>query len=443
MPEPAAAAARTGPGPSPPAAVPHGLRARAFGLLPEERAAEWAAHVAGVSAPACGPRMRWRSSWRPRSPPRPGRRSAPTAAWSRPWPRSRPWRPGRSHGSDFAERHHAAAMGTAVRFMAAAGMATQRAQRMFLAHRKAVRDGLLAPSRRRWRCPRRRQPEPRPRATTRPNPTRGIRRCRKRHVRTRRTHPRPAHRCRRGRGRRRRRRLGRCPARGRGRSRARGPAQGGAPADRAQGADPRHRPRALARSRAISGGRRSRRLRGVVRPPAQATAHPGQKPGPRGRGPGRLGHPPQPALAQGRVLSYRRPPVPAHLFLPGATDDTPPPVRPAALAAPPAALPPPPADPLPALRARLDRLLDRGQQRLPEELDLAEAVCAVKWPNWPAYRGPVDLGLLRLVLAERTSRPRPCTGSTATRSQGVPGGRLKAPVAGRPRAFPCPAKPPI
>ena len=50
MPEPAAAAARTGPGPSAPAAVPHGLRARAFGLLPEERAAEWAAHVAGVCA---------------------------------------------------------------------------------------------------------------------------------------------------------------------------------------------------------------------------------------------------------------------------------------------------------------------------------------------------------------------------------------------------------
>ena len=81
------------------------------------------------------------------------------------------------------------------------------------------------------------------------------------------------------------------------------------------------------------------------------------------------------------------------------------PCRPAALAAPPAALPPPPADPLPGLRARLDRLLDRGQQRLPEELDLAEAVCAVKWPNWPAYRGPVDLGLLRLVLAERTITP--------------------------------------
>ena len=112
-----------------------------------------------------------------------------------------------------------------------------------------------------------------------------------------------------------------------------------------------------------------------------------------------------PPWLKGEYLSYWRPPVPAHLFLPGATDDTPPPVRPAALAAPPAALPPPPADPLPALRARLDRLLDRGQQRLPEELDLAEAVCAVKWPNWPAYRGPIDLGLLRLVLAERTITP--------------------------------------
>ena len=44
------------------------------------------------------------------------------------------------------------------------------------------------------------------------------------------------------------------------------------------------------------------------------------------------------------------------------------------------------------------RLLDRKAARLTEELDLAEAVCAVKWPKWPGYAGPVDLGLLRLAL---------------------------------------------
>ena len=44
------------------------------------------------------------------------------------------------------------------------------------------------------------------------------------------------------------------------------------------------------------------------------------------------------------------------------------------------------------------RLLDRSQPRLPAELDLAEAICAVRWPNWPDYRGPIDLDLLRLAL---------------------------------------------
>ena len=59
-----------------------------------------------------------------------------------------------------------------------------------------------------------------------------------------------------------------------------------------------------------------------------------------------------------------------------------------------------PTTPLPDLPARVARLLDRSQPRLAEELDLAEAICAVKWPNWPEYRGPVDLGLLRLALKE-------------------------------------------
>ena len=50
------------------------------------------------------------------------------------------------------------------------------------------------------------------------------------------------------------------------------------------------------------------------------------------------------------------------------------------------------------LRARVARLLDWGRPRLPEELDLAEAVCALKWPKWPGYAGAVDLDLLRLAL---------------------------------------------
>jgi hypothetical protein len=54
-----------------------------------------------------------------------------------------PRRPGGSHGADMHEPEHARAMGTALRYLAAAGMATQRAQRAFLAHRKAKQAGLI------------------------------------------------------------------------------------------------------------------------------------------------------------------------------------------------------------------------------------------------------------------------------------------------------------
>ena len=50
------------------------------------------------------------------------------------------------------------------------------------------------------------------------------------------------------------------------------------------------------------------------------------------------------------------------------------------------------------LRARIARLLDRSQPRLAEELDLAEAICAVKWPKWPDYKGSLDPFLLRRAL---------------------------------------------
>jgi len=60
---------------------------------------------------------------------------------------------------------------------------------------------------------------------------------------------------------------------------------------------------------------------------------------------------------------------------------------------------PEPAAPAPEdLAARIARLLDRKAQHRPEELGLAEAICAVKWPRWPASQGGIDLVHLRDVL---------------------------------------------
>ena len=50
---------------------------------------------------------------------------------------------GRSHGSELQDPRHAAALGTALRYQTAAGMATQRALRALFTHRKAVKDGLV------------------------------------------------------------------------------------------------------------------------------------------------------------------------------------------------------------------------------------------------------------------------------------------------------------
>jgi hypothetical protein len=99
-----------------------------------------------------------------------------------------------------------------------------------------------------------------------------------------------------------------------------------------------------------------------------------------------------PPWLRGPYLSYYRPPVPAQLFAPEAAND------PEPLPQVPASEPTAPASSIPALRARVARLLDRAAPRLPEELDLAEAICAVKWPKWPEYRGRVDLALLRRAL---------------------------------------------
>jgi hypothetical protein len=108
-----------------------------------------------------------------------------------------------------------------------------------------------------------------------------------------------------------------------------------------------------------------------------------------------------PPWLQGEYLGFYRPPVPRDAFgqdeagrlATRAANDagTAPAGVPAGGAA-------PREDPLPALRARVARLLDRKAPRRADELDLAEAVCALKWPNWPGYAGPVDLDLLRRAL---------------------------------------------
>ena len=123
-------------------ALKHGLRARSFGLLPEESKAEWAEHMGDL-----------RSSYRPRDG---AEEKLVTALAAAMWLEIRadrtlvetmaeipPVARGRSHGTDLQDPRHAAALGTALRYQTAAGMATQRALRALLTHRKAVKDGLV------------------------------------------------------------------------------------------------------------------------------------------------------------------------------------------------------------------------------------------------------------------------------------------------------------
>ena len=49
-------------------------------------------------------------------------------------------------GRDLGEKRNALSLGTAIRYASAAGMATQRAHRAFLAHRKAKQAGLILPA---------------------------------------------------------------------------------------------------------------------------------------------------------------------------------------------------------------------------------------------------------------------------------------------------------
>jgi hypothetical protein len=125
-------------------ALKHGLRARTFGILPEEDKAEWAQHVQDL-----------RQGYGPVDA---AEEKLVTAIAAAMWNEIRadrtlvetmaeipPRRAGRSCGSDLKEPDNARSLGTAIRYMTAAGMATQRAQRAFFQHRKAKRDGLILP----------------------------------------------------------------------------------------------------------------------------------------------------------------------------------------------------------------------------------------------------------------------------------------------------------
>ncbi len=125
-------------------ALKHGLRARNFGILPEEDKVEWGQHLQDLR--------------RGYAPDDAAEEKLVTAIAVAMWNEIRadrtlvetmaeipPCGPGRSHGSALQEPAHARSLGTAIRYMTAAGMATQRAQRAFFQHRKARRDGLLLP----------------------------------------------------------------------------------------------------------------------------------------------------------------------------------------------------------------------------------------------------------------------------------------------------------
>ena len=123
-------------------ALKHGLRARTFALLPEEDPAEWDEHLADLRrclaptdateeklVPALAVAM-WNEVRADR---------AEAGAFTR-------MTDDPGLGRDLGEKRNALSLGTAIRYATAAGMATQRAQRAFLAHRKAKRQGLLQPT---------------------------------------------------------------------------------------------------------------------------------------------------------------------------------------------------------------------------------------------------------------------------------------------------------
>ena len=123
-------------------AVKHGLRARGFALLPEEDPAEWALHLADLRRDLA------RTT--------PTEEKLVTALAVAMWKEIRAdhteagvltsMSSDGARGRDLGERRNALSLGTAIRYTTAAGMATQRAQRAFLAHRKAKKAGLILPS---------------------------------------------------------------------------------------------------------------------------------------------------------------------------------------------------------------------------------------------------------------------------------------------------------
>ena len=372
-------------------ALKHGLRARSFALLPEEDPVEWAQHLADLRA-GYGPTdeaeeklvtamavAMWKEI-------RADRQEAEVLAAIPPLAEGRPC------GGDLQPAEHALSLTTAIRYASSAGMAVQRAQRAFLAHRKAKAQGLLA-------------------ATAAPVAANENR-----------TNDLSA--------------LGHSVAA----APPRPPAEKPARSRRAKDPDPPE-PEELDDAAWLASlpvveadpareAERREKLMQVLPVEVRRTI---------GHAPlsgiehylvagdpvayeewfARQPKPPRveaafmteedcalvdwvtrhnPPWARGKYLGYYRPPVPAHLFEPGAVAEEPEPPRPASLPAPVMAERTAPAMPVADLRARIGRLLDRGQPRLADELDLAEAICAVKWPNWPAYKGPIDLGLLRRAL---------------------------------------------
>ena len=373
-------------------ALKHGLRARSFALLPEEDPVEWAQHLADLRA-GYGPTdeaeeklvtamavAMWKEI-------RADRQEAEVLAAIPPLAEGRPC------GGDLQPAEHALSLTTAIRYASSAGMAVQRAQRAFLAHRKAKAQGLLA-------------------ATAAPVAANENR-----------TNDLSA--------------LGHSVAA----APPRPPAEKPARSRRAKDPDPPE-PEELDDAAWLASlpvveadpareAERREKLMQVLPVEVRRTI---------GHAPlsgiehylvagdpvayeewfARQPKPPRveaafmteedcalvdwvtrhnPPWARGKYLGYYRPPVPAHLFEPGAVAEEPDPPRPACLPAPAVAEAVAPATPVADLRARIKRLLDRGQPRLVEELDLAEAICAVKWPNWPAYKGPIDLSLLRRALS--------------------------------------------
>ena len=123
-------------------ALKHGLRARGFMLLPEEDPAEWAEHQADLRrclAPVDAAEEQlvgalavamWHEIRADRT------QAGVLAAMPLDAERRR----------DLKDARNRLSLGTAIRYASAAGMATQRAHRTFLAHRKAKQQGLILPA---------------------------------------------------------------------------------------------------------------------------------------------------------------------------------------------------------------------------------------------------------------------------------------------------------